>query len=207
MPDDPGRPGVERASLERAAVVIPIRSFVAAKARLAEHLTEARRAELARELATRVVGAAAGLDVIVVTGAPEVRQWATDLGLDLVDDPGNGLDGAADAGRTRAAGLGCVRAIVAHADLPYAESLVPLGRDLSRPVVVLVPCHRDDGTNVCSVPIDVPFRFSYGPGSFRRHAAEARRLRLGLRVVRRTDLAFDVDIPSDLERLTSPAAP
>ncbi len=197
MPDDPGRAGV----------VIPIRSFVAAKARLAEHLPETRRAELACELATRVVAAAAGLDVIVVTGAPEVQEWAAGLGVDLVDDPGQGLDGAADAGRTRAATLGCVRAIIAHGDLPHAESLVPLARDVSRPVVVLVPCHRDDGTNVCSVPVDAPFRFSYGPGSFRRHAAEARRLGLGLRVVRRADLAFDVDVPADLERLTSPAVP
>jgi 2-phospho-L-lactate guanylyltransferase len=196
VPDEAGRIGV----------VIPIRSFVAAKARLADHLPEGRRAELARELATRVAGAAAGLDVIVVTGAPEVRAWAADLGLDVVDDPGQGLDGAAVAGRTRAAARGCVRAIVAHADLPHAESLAPLGRDLSRPVVVLVPCHRDDGTNVCSVPVGAPFRFAYGPGSFRRHAAETRRLGLGLRVVRRADLAFDVDIPADLERLTSPAA-
>jgi 2-phospho-L-lactate guanylyltransferase len=188
-------------------VVIPIRSFVAAKARLAERLPEARRAELARELATRVLAAAAGLDVIVVSGAPEVRDWASEHGLDLVDDPGLGLDGAADAGRARAATLGCVRVIVAHADLPHARSLVPLGRDLGQPVVALVPCHRDDGTNICSVPVDAPFRFSYGPGSFRRHAAEARRLGLGLRVVRRADLAFDVDIPADLERLQAPVAP
>jgi 2-phospho-L-lactate/phosphoenolpyruvate guanylyltransferase len=200
---DPREPG----SGARAGVVIPIRSFAAAKARLAEHLPEHRRADFARELATRVVEAAGELSVIVVTGAPEVRDWAQRLGLHVVDDPGAGLDGAADAGRARAAALGCVRAIVAHADLPHAESLAPLGRDLGRPIVVLVPCHRDDGTNVCSVPVDVPFRFAYGPGSFRRHAAEARRLGLGVRVVRRADLAFDVDIPADLERLNAPATP
>jgi 2-phospho-L-lactate guanylyltransferase len=141
----------------------------------------------------------------VVTAADEVGEWAEARGLDVVADPGRGLDGAADAGRGRAADLGCVRVIVAHADLPYAESLAPLGRDLARPIVVLVPCHRDDGTNVCSVPVDVPFEFAYGPGSFRRHATEARRRGLGLRVVRRADLAFDVDIPADLERLTLPA--
>ncbi|MCJ7439322.1 MAG: 2-phospho-L-lactate guanylyltransferase [Acidimicrobiia bacterium] len=190
----------------RAGVVVPIRSFVTAKARLAEHLPESRRADFARELATRVVEAAAPLPVIVVTAAPEVREWAKGRGLDVVDDPGHGLDGAADAGRARAVGLGCVRTIVAHGDLPYAEELAPLGRDLARPIVVLVPCHRDDGTNVCSVPADVPFQFAYGPGSFRRHAVEARRLGLGLRVVRRADLAFDVDIPADLDRLNMPAA-
>jgi len=192
--------------LAPARVVVPIRSFVTAKARLADHLPESRRADFARELATRVVEAAAPLPVIVVTAAPEVRAWAEGRGLDVVDDPGHGLDTAATAGRARALELGCVRAIIAHGDLPYAEALAPLARDLARPIVVLVPCHRDDGTNVCSVPVDVPFEFAYGPGSFRRHAIEARRLGLGLRVVRRADLAFDVDIPADLDRLNWPGA-
>src|ERR687897_960959 len=89
----------------------------------------------------------------------------------------------------------------APADLPLARSLAPLARDGGRPIVAVVPCHRDDGTTVISVPVDVPFRFAYGPGSFRRHAAEARRLDLGFRVVRDAELAFDVDVPDDLHRL------
>ena len=51
---------------------------------------------------------------------------------------------------------------------------------------------------VLSVPTAADFRFAYGPGSFRRHALETRRLRLGLRVVRDHDLGFDVDVPDDL---------
>ena len=39
------------------------------------------------------------------------------------------------------------------------------------------------------------FQFSYGPGSFRRHGAEARRLGLSLRVVREPTLGWDVDLP------------
>jgi 2-phospho-L-lactate guanylyltransferase len=54
---------------------------------------------------------------------------------------------------------------------------------------------------VLSVPIGVPFRFAYGPGSFVRHVAEAERLGLDVRVVRDPDLAFDVDVPADLEQL------
>jgi 2-phospho-L-lactate guanylyltransferase len=54
---------------------------------------------------------------------------------------------------------------------------------------------------VISVPVGAPFGFAYGPGSFRRHAAEARRQGLGFRVVRDAELAFDVDVPADLDRL------
>ena len=42
------------------------------------------------------------------------------------------------------------------------------------------------------------FTFAYGPGSFRRHSAEARRLAMALRVVREPSLAWDVDVPADL---------
>ena len=65
--------------------------------------------------------------------------------------------------------------------------------------VTLVPDRRDDGTNVACVPTRAGFEFSYGPGSFRRHGAEARRLGLPLRVVREPSLGWDVDLPSDLD--------
>jgi 2-phospho-L-lactate/phosphoenolpyruvate guanylyltransferase len=184
--------------MSRAGVVIPIRSFADAKLRLAEHLSDERRAEFLRDSATRVVEAATGLEVVVVSSAPDVRRWARDLGIAIIDDPAGGLDAAADAGRAHVRGLGLARAVIAHADLPRAEALAPLAEDGARAIVTIVPCHRDDGTNVCSVPVEMPFEFSYGSGSFRRHAAEVRRLGAGLRVVRRADLAFDVDVPEDL---------
>ena len=173
----------------RAGVVVPIRAFALGKARLADALDPAERAALARRLAERVLQAAALLHASVL------------------DDPGT-LDGAAAAGRDHFRAAGCSRVVVAHADLPYARGLDRLARDGTRPVVALVPCHRDDGTPVLSVPTASEFHFAYGPGSFRRHAAEARRLGLGLRVVRDRDLAFDVDVlvelAADLEATPTP---
>jgi 2-phospho-L-lactate/phosphoenolpyruvate guanylyltransferase len=183
-----------------AGVVIPVRAFALGKARLAEELDDATRAGLARKLADRVGAAAGELPTVVVSSAPDVREWARARGLDVVDDPGT-LDQAADVGRNWVSARGCARAVIAHADLPRARTLAPLARDGAQPIVALVPCHRDDGTTVLSVPVDVPFRFAYGPGSFRRHAAEARRRGLGFRVVRDAELAFDVDVPDDLHQL------
>jgi 2-phospho-L-lactate/phosphoenolpyruvate guanylyltransferase len=183
-----------------AGVVIPVRAFALGKARLAAQLDDATRAALARTLADRVGAAAGELPTVVVSSASDVREWAQRRGLDVVDDPGT-LDTAAAVGRDWVRARGCARAVIAHADLPLARSLAPLARDGARPIVAVVPCHRDDGTTVISVPVDVPFRFAYGPGSFRRHAAEARRLGLGFRVVRDAELAFDVDVPDDLERV------
>lgn len=180
--------------------VIPIRAFALGKARLAAALDGAERAALGRRWAETVVHAASPMPVVVVSSDPDVRAWATALGCAALDDPGT-LDAAASAGRDHLRAQGCVRAVVAHADLPRAHDLTRLARDAARPIVALVPCHRDDGTPVLSVPTAGEFRFAYGAASFRRHAAEARRLGMGLRVVRDADLAFDVDIPDDLAAL------
>jgi 2-phospho-L-lactate guanylyltransferase len=181
-----------------AAVVIPIRSFDAGKSRLGARLDPARRADLLRAMAENVVAAAGPMPVAVVSDAKEVRRWAATLGLTVLDDPGT-LDLAAAAGVGWAAAAGFGRVVVAHADLPLATSLAPVAVDGLRPVVTAVPCHRDDGTPVLSLPVAASgFVFSYGPGSFRRHAAAARAAGLAFRVRRDGRLGRDVDDPEDL---------
>ncbi len=188
----------------RNAVVVPLRAFGAGKARLAGRLDGDARARLGRCMAERVIAAAGGLDIAVVSDAPEVCDWAAGLGHTVLADPGS-LDGAATVGARWAAGAGFRRLVVVHADLPRARSVAPLLHDGGLPIVTLVPCHRDDGTPALSVPVPLPvgFRFAYGPGSFRRHAAVARAAGLAVRVVRDPDLGFDVDVPDDLDALTA----
>ena len=181
-----------------AAVVIPIRSFDAGKSRLGSTLDPARRADLLQAMAENVVAAAGPMPVAVVSNATEVRRWAATLGLTVLDDPGT-LNLAAAAGLGWAAAAGFGRVVVAHADLPLATSLAPVARDGLRPVVAAVPCHRDDGTPVLSLPTAATgFVFAYGPGSFRRHAAAARAAGLAFRVRRDGLLGRDVDSPEDL---------
>jgi 2-phospho-L-lactate/phosphoenolpyruvate guanylyltransferase len=188
--------------VRRVGVVVPIRAFALGKARLAGHLPTDERAALGRRLAECVVTAAHDLPVLVVSSDDDVRTWATERSLPTLADPGS-LDAAAAAGRAWFAAAGYARVVVAHADLPRARTFSGVIRDEGRPIVTLVPCHRDDGTPVLSVPTHGDFTFRYGPGSFRRHAAEARRRGFGVRVVRDPDLAFDVDTAEDLAQLAS----
>ena len=190
--------------LARAGVVIPIRAFAVGKARLSGTLDDAPRAELAEWMADQVLAAAGDLPLVIVSSAAEVRSWATGHEVAVIDDPAS-LDRAASAGVAWCADRGLVRAIVAHADLPRAPAggLVPLAADGSQPIVTVVPCHRDDGTPVISVPVAGRFTFAYGPGSFRRHLSAAHRAGLAVRVVRDPALGFDVDLPADLAALTT----
>ena len=177
------------------AVLVPLKAFAGAKARLAPALSPVDRAALVRSMAERVLAAAGALPVAVVCEDDEVAAWARHCGASVVRTPGPGLDAAIDHGVRVLASRGFTRVVVAHADLPLADDLGPMARSRG---VTLVPDRHGDGTNVASVPTGCRFRFSYGPGSCARHAAEARRLGLPLRLADEPRLAWDVDVPSDL---------
>lgn len=180
-----------------AAVLVPVKGFAVAKARLAPALDAEDRRALARELADVVLAAAAPLPVLVVCDDDEVAAWAGDAGARVLRVAPRGLDAAVTEGVDALAAEGVARVVVAHADLPRAAGLAELAGAPGDPVT-LVPDRAEDGTNVAVVPATAGFRFAYGPGSFRRHVAEATRLGLGPRIVRRAALAWDVDEPADL---------
>ncbi|CAN5745110.1 hypothetical protein BH20ACT2_BH20ACT2_23600 [soil metagenome] len=178
------------------AVLIPVKSFAAAKLRLSPALDGPARAELARSMAGRVLAAAAPLPVAVVCDDPLVAAWAERLGAEVVWRPGRGLNPAVTDGVAHLSRRGHRQVIVAHADLPLARSLAWVA-DFDG--VTLVPDRHGDGTNVAAVPTRAGFTFGYGAGSFARHRAEAVRLDLPLRVVREPRLGWDVDWPADLD--------
>lgn len=182
------------------AVVVPIRSFKGALSRLADVFGPAGCRELMRLMASRVVAAADGLPVHVATDDAEVAAWASDLGATVVTVGRPGLSAAVSVSMDHLAAAGVERAVVAHADLPQARTLRPaIG-----PGLTIVPDRHRDGSNVLCVPAAAGFRFSYGPGSFERHVAEAQRLGLAVTVVKDDALAADIDHPEDL--LILPAA-
>jgi 2-phospho-L-lactate/phosphoenolpyruvate guanylyltransferase len=185
-----------------AGVVIPVRSFTHGKSRLLGALGAAEHEAFVRGLADRAADAASPHPTVVVTSAPEVREWALTRNLFVIADRGS-LDGAADAGRTWAAEQGLARVVVVHADLPDIVTLESVAGDGTAAVAAIVPCHRGDGSPVVSVPVlpvpgHPPFEFSYGPGSFTRHGEAARRAGLELRVVVDDAMGFDIDGPDDL---------
>jgi 2-phospho-L-lactate guanylyltransferase len=179
-------------------VLVPVKSFRAAKLRLAAVLDARAREALARDLAARVVSAADPLPVLVVCDDEEVATWAQDHGARVAWTPGLGLSAAVMAGVDQLAAEGVELACVAHADLPFAAGLATLGATGS---VTLVPDRRRDGTNVAVVPTGAGFCFAYGAGSFERHRKEASRLELPCEVVYDRRLALDIDLPEDLALL------
>jgi 2-phospho-L-lactate guanylyltransferase len=179
-------------------VLVPVKDFSVAKLRLAPALPPAKRAALARAMAERVVRAARHLPVAVVCDDTAVADWARGLGALVVWAPERGLNHAVQDGVRQLADLAVAHVTVAHADLALADDLTWLSDGTG---VTIVPDRHDDGTNVIALPSRSGFVFSYGPGSFGRHLAEAERLGLPVRVERSSPLSWDVDLPADLSAL------
>ena len=184
------------------ALLVPIKAFSQAKQRLAAELTSEQRAQLARAMANHVIRIAQPLEVFVICGSQEVKDWAQQQNIAVLDDAGAGLNEAVDLGMNHLRQLGFGQAIIAHADLPLATGFGQLAEAGENNEIVLVPDRHGTGTNVLSLPVGCGFEFAYGAGSFERHLAEAQRLSqtTGLKVTVLQDqgLAWDVDEPADL---------
>jgi 2-phospho-L-lactate/phosphoenolpyruvate guanylyltransferase len=184
-----------REAASDVAVLVPVKSFRAAKARLAPDLAPDVRHALARWMATQVVEAVRPLPTFVACDDDEVAAWADALGASVLWGPGLGLNGAVDEGVTTISGKGFRHVVISHGDLPLPRSLPAT---VQRDTIVLVPDRQRDGTNVVARPCSAVLPASYGRGSFDRHLAQA--LASGLRVSVRVDahLSLDLDDPADL---------
>lgn len=179
-------------------VVIPVKGFADAKARLAGSLDDLERRHLAETMATRVLAAAGTLPVTVVTDNGSVAAWAMERGADVVDSSGEALNGSIRRGLTHAEHRGASTALIAHADLPLAIDFEAVLAEIGPGRVVMVADRRGDGTNVMAVGLPSALRLAYGPGSFAAHRADAHRRGLEVVVVDDERLSWDVDIPEDL---------
>lgn len=177
-------------------MLIPVKAFAQAKARLAAVLSADERIELAHWTADRVVAAAGERPVFIACDDDAVATWAERRGATVLWGPGLGLNAAVDGGIRALAGQGIAHVIVAHGDLARPEPLASVAR---LGIITLVPDHHDDGTNVLSLPTSCELRVAYGAGSFQRHLQRAMTTGLPVEVRRDPLLALDIDTPTDLD--------
>jgi 2-phospho-L-lactate guanylyltransferase len=175
---------------------VPVKSFSAAKMRLAAAIAPDARIALSQEMARRTCAllAEAGARPLVLAADTEVARWAQALAHEVVLDEGSDLNQAAATAITVASGQPW---LLLHADLPLLDSevLATLLAAVEDGQSVIAPS-RDGGTPAIGASVTT-FDFGYGPSSYHRHL---RRLApTDPKVLIDPRLAIDLDEPSDLE--------
>ncbi|MGP3956061.1 2-phospho-L-lactate guanylyltransferase [Nonomuraea sp. 3N208] len=185
----------------RWSLVIPVKTLVAAKTRLAA-ATGPHRTKFAVAVASDTVSAAlacpAVARVIVVTADPAAAGPLGALGADVVPDPDRGLNTALRTGAAHAARIAPGDAVGAlQADLP---ALRPAELELALSAAAefeqsFVPDAHDVGTTFYGVRPGVPFTPRFGGESRAKHLAGGAK---ELCVPDIDSLRRDVDTPDDL---------
>jgi len=176
------------------AVVVPLKRFGVAKGRLRK-APNLDAAAIAEELARGVIASSAPRHVIVLSEDRGVTAFALSLGAEVRESGAMSLNEAV-AGAYQELRHRFNRLIIAHGDLAQ-----PAGLGTFEPGagITLFADRHGMGTNVTVLPTGLDFRFGFGPGSLRRHVAEAERLKVEFRVIVDSPWRFDVDEPGDLE--------
>ena len=191
-------------------VVVPMKPLTSSKTRLRDVLSDAQRELLSRAMLVRVLRAAMGSDavdeVIVVGADNEIAQIAGVEGASWRAQPGRDLN---DTLRVLfAETVGSVRPIESvtylPADLPLvtADDVTALVLGSSDGCsIVVAPDRSAQGTNGLTVPSGIAFVTLLGESSFTKHLAAIEGAGLVSRLCEREGLAFDVDVPADLDDL------
>lgn len=189
-------------------LVLPIKSLRHGKTRLASTLDAHERATLLRRMFLHVLDRAAEFPgiarTLVATGCAEAERIARERGADAVGETEPGLNGALDRARTALRQRGARRMLVVSCDLPEltVADLERLADEAHSDRIAIAPDRAGTGTNGLCLPIDCPLEFTFGADSFVRHSEAIARLGYRSVPVGSPGLAFDIDLPADLERWT-----
>jgi 2-phospho-L-lactate guanylyltransferase len=188
----------------RTIAVLPVKSFRAAKQRLAADLGEPRP-DLAERMAGDVLQAlcaASGLEaVLVVTRDPAAAVLAERAGAQTVDEPElRGHSAAARLGVARATQLGADRVLLAAGDCPLLtpDDIDHLLDRHPEPGVVILADRHGTGTNGLLLAPPAAIEPAFGPGSRERHAGLAEAAGVPFVVESIPAFALDVDTADDL---------
>ena len=194
---------------DHTIAILPVKRFVAAKARLGDELSGGTRRALTEAMVTDVLMAlrrtAAVDEVLIVTSEPAAEAIGRGYGANVLhDDLDDGQSAAALIGITHALEAGATRVLLVPGDCPALDP-GELSELLERPQigrgVTIVPDRHGTGTNALLLtPPDV-IAPAFGPGSRERHEELAAAAGVPCTVEEIPTLALDVDTAEDLTAL------
>ena len=190
----------------RTLAILPVKSFGAAKQRLAPALDSGSRQALAQAMFADVLaslGRVEGLDAVVVVTADRVAEAAArGRGvLVLRDTEQAGQSAAAAIGIAYALAEGFERVLLVPGDTPLLDPGEAMSLLAVRRPVSIVPDRHGTGTNALVLEPPDTIGPAFGPGSLRRHVEAAAAAGVPSAVEKVPTLMLDVDTGADLVAL------
>jgi 2-phospho-L-lactate guanylyltransferase len=192
----------------RTLAILPVKSFGAAKQRLAGRLGAGSRQALAQAMFADVLASlrhVPGLDAVAVVTADR-RAESVAVGKHVTvlrDHEEAGQSAAASVGIRYALDAGFERVMLVPGDTPLLDRFEVATLLERAPAVAIVPDRHLAGTNALLLSPPDAIEPSFGPGSLARHTAAARAAGLEYTVERVPTLMLDVDTPEDLAELAA----
>jgi 2-phospho-L-lactate/phosphoenolpyruvate guanylyltransferase len=185
-----------------------VKSFDAAKQRLADTLGTGSRKALAQAMFTDVLSTlrhVPGLDAIVVVTADSAAEAAAsgERVTVLHDSAQAGQSEAALIGVRHALGTGYDRVLLVPGDTPLLQPAEVAALLAGSSGLVIVPDRHGSGTNALLLRPPDAIEPSFGPDSLARHVAAAEAAGVPHRTEEVPGLALDVDTPEDLAELAA----
>ncbi len=187
--------------------IVPVKSIIRGKSRLAGVLSDEERAALNRDLLTRTLlclKSVSRIDqVLVISYDTEVLARARDLGATTVQEgKKTNINNALRRATVAAKAYNASKTIIIPADLPFIkkEDLeIFLDQADSPPEIIISSDRHSNGTNALYIdPIGV-LEYNFGPWSFQKHIEQAEQKKICVKIKNMDSLTFDLDLPEDLE--------
>ena len=185
--------------------IVPVKALQLAKSRLAPSLAPAGRRALVLEMLGRVLHT---LNHPVITtiwlssADPLLLAVGITWGARPLYDTAGELNGALEQARSTAWAAGATALLVVPADIPLinSEDVDSLAAALANGAdVVLAPDSSGSGTNALALQRHAELPFRFGSASALHHQAEAAVRGLRTDRIFSATLAFDIDLPSNLD--------
>jgi len=188
--------------------ILPVKSFGAAKQRLAPALGAGSRQALAQAMFSDVLASlrrVPELDSVAVVTADRVAEAAArgERVQVLRDTAQSGQSAAALIGIRHALAAGFARVLLVPGDTPLLDPGEVAGLLARARSVSIVPDRHGTGTNALVLSPPDAIEPSFGPGSRARHVAAAEAARLPYAVEQLPTLMLDVDTGDDLAVLAA----
>ena len=186
--------------------IIPVKPLKYAKSRLSAVLSPEQRYELAQAMFRHVLSVATTVPsvsgVLVISRDTKALAIAREMGAKTIQESAiSDLNPALMRATMIVKSWRADALLVLPADLPFVhaddiQALIQLGTQRS---IVIATDHNGDGTNALLVRPPGLIQFDYGPGSYQRHIASAKRAGIEIISYHSDRLATDIDVPQDLQ--------